>query len=109
MCSASSVLAHPPEGHGAEDGDGGVLRLASIEDRVVPTASGSNVLDFSWTPAIRVVFKHRGSGFQDRVNNSPGLFHVIFAGEQSGISSHRIAEHTLIGIHLPSVRAASPG
>src|SRR6266481_6244857 len=40
------------------------FRLATIEDRVVPASRGSNVLDRSRPPAIRVVFKDRGSGFQ---------------------------------------------
>src|SRR2546425_8027637 len=82
--------------------------LATIEDRVVPTSSRSNVLDLGWSPGFRVVFKDRRRGFQDRVNDSPSFFHVVFTGEQGGISSHRVAEHALIGIHLPGVRAASP-
>src|SRR5882757_3861323 len=85
------------------------FRSATIEDRVVPTASGSNVLDLGWPPGFRVVFKERGSGVQDGVNNSPGLFHVIFTGEQSGVSRHCVAEPALVGIHLLSAWAASPG
>src|SRR4030095_10125375 len=83
-------------------------RLATIEDRVLPTSSRSNVFDLSWSPGFRVVLKDRRLGFQDRVNDSPSFFHVVFAGEQSGITRHRVAEHAFIGIHLPGVRAASP-
>ena len=75
----------------------------------MPTPSRSDVLDLSRSPGFRVVFKDRRPGFQDRVNNSPSFLHVVFAGEQGGISRHRVAEHPLIGIHLPGVRAASPG
>src|SRR3989454_3366631 len=85
------------------------FRLATIEDRVVPTSSRSNVLDLSWSPGFRVVLKDRRPGFQDRVNDSPSFFHVVFACEQGGISHHRVAEHALIGVHLPGLRAASPG
>src|SRR6266436_7646253 len=84
-------------------------RLATIENRVVPTSLRSHVLDLSWPPGIWVVFKDRRSSFQDRVDNSPRLFHVVFAGEQSGVSCHCVAEHTLVSIHLLSARAASPG
>src|SRR5467141_3566086 len=84
------------------------FRLATIEHRVVPTSSGSNVFDLSWSPGFRVVFKDRRPDFQDGVNDSPSFFHVVFAGEQGGVTCHRVAEHTLIGIHLPSVRAAAP-
>src|SRR5882762_9999648 len=85
------------------------FRLATIEDRVVPTSSRSNVLDLSWSPGFRVVFKDRRPGFQDRVDDSPSFFHVVFAGEQGGITRHCVAEHALIGIHLSGVRTASPG
>ena len=64
--------------------------------RILPAARRRNsLIDFTRPPGTWLVFVYRGAGLQHRVNDAPGLFHIILAGKQGGIPRHGIAEHPL--------------
>src|SRR5438132_1347032 len=85
-----------------------VFNYVTIKDRVVPASKRGDLLDFSWPPSVRLVFKDRCSGPQHRVNDPPGFLHVIFTGKKSGVSRHRVSKHPFVGVHLFGARTVSP-
>src|SRR2546426_2536830 len=69
-CSATHFRCMREVGRASRLPDWSSFRLATTEDRIVPTSSRSNVLDLSWSPGFRVVLKDRRPGFQ------PAMIHL---------------------------------
>src|SRR5947207_12002168 len=66
----------------------GSIRFLAIQDRIVPASRRSNSLDLGWPPGVCFVFMDGRAGLQDRIDNPPRFLHIIFAGEQRGLSRH---------------------
>src|SRR5262245_28999003 len=78
-----------------------ILGLLAAHYRIRPAIRGYNSLvHFIWSPGTRLVFVDRGAGFQHRINDAPGLLHIVLAGKQGSISCHGVAQHPFVSIHL---------
>src|SRR4029077_20687839 len=52
------------------------------------------------SPGVRLVFIDGRALLQDRVDDSPRLFHIVLPCEQGAVASHRVAQHALVCFHL---------
>src|SRR5262249_38023342 len=78
-----------------------ILGLLATHYRIRPTSGGYNsFVHFTRPPCTRLVLVDRSAGFWHRVNDAPGLLHIVLAGKQGSISCHGVAQHPLISIHL---------
>src|SRR5580700_6589257 len=78
----------------------GCWRLLAHDDRVLPASRRRNSINLSWAPGIWLVGIDRRGLLQHGIDDSPGFFHVVFAGKQSGVADHGIAQDTFVGIHF---------
>src|SRR5687767_2715582 len=76
------------------------LILLAFHRRVMPASHRCDSFDFARSPGAWLVFVERSVCLQHRIDDSPRLFHAIFAGKQSGVSRHGVTEHALVSIHL---------
>src|SRR5262249_40079287 len=68
---------------------------------VMPSSNRCNsLLDLRWAPATWLVAVDRSVGFQDWIDDTPGLFYIVFPGKQSGVSVHRVTEDAFVCIHI---------
>src|SRR4030095_7874802 len=75
--------------------------LSATHRRVFPASGRCNSLvDFTRTPATRVVFAERRAGLQDRIDDPPGLLHVVLPSKTCSVSHHRVTEHAFVRIRL---------
>src|SRR5262244_1283409 len=82
-----------------------ILGLLAAHYRIRPASGGYNSLvHFIRSPCTGLVFVNRGAGFQHRVNDAPGLLHIVLAGKQGSISCHGVAEHPFVSVHLLGTR-----
>src|SRR5215831_6573517 len=80
---------------------GNALCYFSAYRWVLPATGGCNSLvDLTGTPGTWLVFVHRCTSLQHRVDDAPGLFNIILSGKQGRISSHGVPEYPLVSIHL---------
>src|SRR6058998_3441849 len=88
--------------HPLSDGFGGNAEILLVRGaRVMPASRRRNSLvDLTRTPGSFLVFVDRSAGLQHGIDDSPRLFHIILAGEQHGVSGHRVAQHALVRIHF---------
>ena len=69
--------------------------------RVAPTGLRRNFLvDLNWSPGGRLIFVDGRDLFQNRIDNSPRLFHIVLTGKQCGIAGHRVSQYSFVCIHL---------
>ncbi len=71
----------------------------------LPAAGWGDVGDgllggFGRAPGVGGVRVDGGVGFEDGVDDAPGLFDVVLAGEESGVAGHGVGEDALVGLHL---------
>src|SRR5580693_4916600 len=74
--------------------------------RIMPTAGRDHValIELARTPGPRFIFEGRSVGVQDRVHDSPGLFHVILTRKKRGVAGHGVAQKAFVRIHLFGAR-----
>src|SRR2546429_16121 len=53
---------------------------------------------------IRFVFVYGRAGLRLWIDNPPGLLHIIFAGEERGVSRHCVSKDSFVSVHLPGAR-----
>ena len=72
-----------------------------LQSRILPTAGRANdLIDLLRSPSAGLILVHWRIRFQDRVDDPPGFFHGILAGEQRRVAAHRVAQQPLVGIHF---------
>src|SRR4029450_12785322 len=77
------------------------LQSFSCSSRVFPASGRCNSLvDFTRSPGTGLVFVDWRAGLQHRVDDAPGLFHIVLPGKQGGVSRHGVTEHAFVSIHL---------
>ena len=59
---------------------------------------------FGRPPGIRFVFVYGRAGPQHWIDNPPGLLHIIFPGEERGVSRHCVSKDSFVSVHLPGAR-----
>jgi hypothetical protein len=60
--------------------------------RVLPTSGRRDFLiDLIWSPRVRLVLIDGGARFQHRIDDSPRLFDIVFAGKQRRVAGHGVA------------------
>src|SRR5260370_42603518 len=71
------------------------------DHRVFP-ASGRRyfLIDLTRSPGTRFIFVERSAGLQYRIDDAPGLFHIVLPGKQRSVSHDRVTEHAFVRIHL---------
>src|SRR4029077_19792309 len=73
--------------------------------RVLPASGGRDSrVDFFRSPRARLVLVDGRAGLQDWIDDSPGLFDVVFTGEQRSVAVHGVAKHALVRVHLIGAR-----
>ena len=58
------------------------------------------MIDLTRSPGARLVFVDRSASLQYRIDDAPGLFHIILASKQCSVSCHRVTEHAFVRIRL---------
>src|SRR5437667_674955 len=80
------------------------IRFLAIQERVAPASRRSDSLGVSRSPGIRFVFVYGRAGLQHWIDNPPGLLHIIFPGEERGVSRHCVSKDSFVSVHLPGAR-----
>src|SRR5579863_2452989 len=68
---------------------------------IVPAASRRySRLDIGWAPCALCIRVDGRQGMQQRIDDTPGFFHVVFASKVARIACHSVAEHAFVSLHL---------
>src|SRR5258708_30108311 len=83
--------------------------LSAAHRRVFP-ASGRRyfLIDLTRSPGTGLVFVDWRAGLQHRVDDAPGLFHIVLPGKQRSVSRHGVTEHAFVCIRLLCTRIVAP-
>ena len=79
--------------------------VVAVGEGFLPAAGWGDVGDgllggFGCTPGVGDVGIDGGVGFEDGVDDAPGFFDVVLAGEESSVAGHGVGEDALVGFHL---------
>src|SRR5262249_21629939 len=92
-----------PDGVDAELVEILLHRSLPLHHRVLPAAWRRQAL-VHWTPGTGLVLLEGRWGLEDGLDDAPSLLDEVLASEEAGIPGDRVAEHTLVSLHLALLR-----